>query len=45
MTFYATLAEDRSVDPCEANAVFKSADDDYNITVMLSCLVLFAYND
>ena len=41
----ATLAEDRSVAPCEANAVFKSADDDYNNTVILSCLVLFAYND
>ena len=25
----ATLAEDRSVAPCEANAVFKSANDDY----------------
>ena len=41
----ATLSEDRSVDPCEANAVLKSADDDYNITVILSFLVLFAYND
>ena len=41
----ATLAEDRSVDPCEANTVFKSTDDDYSNTVILSCLVLFAFND
>ena len=37
----ATLAEDRSVYPCEANAVFKSATN----TQILSWLVLFAYND
>ena len=35
----ATLAEDRSVYPCEANAVFKSADDDYKINTVLLCSV------
>ena len=34
----AMLAEDRSVDPCEANAVFKSADDDYKYCLALFCL-------
>ena len=36
----ATLAEDGSIYPCEANAVFKSADDDYKYCLAWFCLCI-----